>query len=386
MIEGGAAGAPPLRVLQVIDLLRPGVGVPETLRMMVEPARARGVEFTVAALHREPGDFGEELERAGVPVHDLDFKLWRGARRVFALRRIVRDERIAVVHANEARAIELALKARRLVPSLRVVGHLRVTGNVRSGSGRRERWLARNAPRLFEMVAVSQAVLSDFRDATGLKDGGRVILNGRPLERFLAPLPPAERASRRAGLGVPDGVALLLCAATLQPSKDHPTLLRAMAELGESERPFVLLLAGDGPDRAALEEQARALRLGERVRFLGRRDDVAELMKIADLYVMTSVREGLPGSVVEAQASGLPCVVTRCGGPEEVVADGVTGVVVPVGDAESVANVVAALLADEGRRATMSAAARANAKRFDLSRMIDEWVALYRAAATAPPS
>ena len=386
MSAGGAAGAPPLRVLQVIDLLRPGVGVPETLRMMVEPARARGVEFTVAALHRERGDLGEELGRAGVPVHDLDFKLWRGARRVAAIARIARNDRIAVVHANEARAIELALKARRLVPSLRVVGHLRVTGNVRSGSGRRERWLARNAPKLFEMVAVSQAVLSDFRDATGLKDGGRVILNGRPLERFLSPLPPSERARRRAELGVPGTAALLLCAATLQPSKDHPTLLRAMAELVKGGRPFVLLLAGDGPDRAALEERARTLGLGERVRFLGRRDDVPDLMKVADLYVMTSVREGLPGSVVEAQASGLPCVASRCGGPEEVVVDGVTGVVVPVGDAESVARVVGALLADEGLRARMSAAARANAKRFDIGRMIDEWVALYRTTATAAPS
>ena len=98
------------------------------------------------------------------------------------------------------------------------------------------------------------------------------------------------------------------------------------------------------------------------------------------------VREGLPGSVVEAQASGLPCVVTRCGGPEEVVVDGVTGSVVPVGDAVSVANVVVELLADEGKRAGMAAAARANAKRFDIDRMIDEWVALYRAAATAAPS
>jgi len=104
-------------------------------------------------------------------------------------------------------------------------------------------------------------------------------------------------------------------------------------------------------------------------------------MKCADLYVATSVREGLPGSVVEAQASGLPCVVTRCGGPEEVVADEITGVVVPVGDAESVANVVAALLADAPRRARMSAAARAGAARFDVKRMVDEWAALYRAAA-----
>lgn len=130
---------------------------------------------------------------------------------------------------------------------------------------------------------------------------------------------------------------------------------------------------------------ARTVELGlaERVRFLGRRDDVAALMQAADLYVATSVREGLPGSVIEAQASGLPAVVTRCGGPEEVVLDGTTGRVVPVGDAAAFAAATAELLADAPRRARMAAAARANAQRFRLEAMVDAWVALYFRSAGA---
>jgi glycosyltransferase involved in cell wall biosynthesis len=377
------AGGGRLRVLQLIDGLRPGVGVPETLRLMVEPCRARGVDFAVASLHREAGDLGDELARGGVAVHDLDFRFWREARRLWSLRGVVARERTLVVHANEARAIELALKLGRFVPKLRVLGHLRVTGNVRSGSGRRERWLADHAGELFEMVAVSKAVLADYHAATGVK-GGRVILNGRPLARFGGDLDAGERRRRRALLGVPDDALLLLCAATLQPSKDHPTLLRAAARLRVQGLPFRLLLAGDGPDAGLLAALARGLALDDEVRFLGRRDDVAALMQVADLYVATSVREGLPGSVIEAQASGLACVVTRCGGPEEVVVDGASGRIVPVGDDTAVAHAIGELATDPGKRARMGEAARDNARRFDLERMVDEWCALYRQAIGSP--
>ena len=366
-----------LRVLQLLDKLEPGVGVPETLKLLVEPCRARGIDFAVASLHRGEGDLGEELARGGTPVHGLDFRFWREARRLWTLRSIVARERTQVVHANECRSIELALKLKRFVPKLHVLGHLRVTGNVRSGSGRRERWLAKHAPELDEMVAVSRAVLADYHTATGVA-GGRVILNGRPLDRFTAPPDPKEREQQRASFNVPDDAVVLLCAATLQPSKDHPTLLRAAARLRVQGLPFVLLLAGEGPDRKSLEALARELALDDSVRFLGRRDDVPALMRIADLYVATSVREGLPGSVIEAQASGLPCVVTSCGGPEEVVVDGASGKIVAVGDDTAIARAVGELALDPGRRARMGEAARANARRFDLERMADEWCDLYR--------
>lgn len=372
------ASAPRLPVLHLLDFLRPGVGVPETLNLLIEPCRAAGFELHAAPLHREPGDLGAELSARGVPLLDLDVGFPRRARRLVRLLRHVRRHSIRVVHANEYRAIRLALLLSRLAPSLRVLGHLRVTGNVRSGSGRRERWLARHARRLTELVAVSQAVLDDFRAATGLDGFGRVIWNGRPLARFASGA--RERAAARRELALPDGVPALVCAATLQPSKDPGTLLRAAAEMARAGIGFVLLLAGEGPARRELEELAAAPPLAGRVRLLGRRDDVPRLFAAADLYVSSSSREGLPGAVIEAQASGLPCVVTRCGGPEEVVVDGETGLVVAPGDPAALARAIASLLGDAPRRARMAEAARANARRFDLGAMVDAWTALYRAA------
>jgi glycosyltransferase involved in cell wall biosynthesis len=374
----GPAPAAPLRVLQLLDFLRPGVGVPETLLLMVGPCRAAGVELHVAALHRETGDLGEELAALGVPLLDLDLGLLRRPRRLLRLLSYVRRREISVVHANEYRAIRLALALERFAPSLRVLGHLRVTGNVRSTGGRRERWLARNARRLVELVAVSQAVLDEFRLATGISGFGRVIFNGRPLARFADAAQSGARELARRALGLEPGRLVLVCAASLQASKDHATLLRAAAKLARDGPGFTLLLAGEGPAERELSELCASLELGDRVRFLGRRGDVPDLLACADLYVSSSLREGLPGSVIEAQASGLPCVVTRCGGPEEVVVDGTTGLVVPPGDADALARAVVTLSRDAGLRARMAAAARENARRFDLSRMVEAWVELYR--------
>ncbi len=376
-----AASAARVPVLYLLDLLRPGVGVPETLRFLIEPVRAAGFELHVGALHREPGDLGDELAARAVPLLDLAASGFASTlRRMARTGLYLRRHRIALIHANEYRAIHLALRLAQFAPRLRVVGHLRVTGNVRSSSGRRERWLARHARRMSELVAVSQAVLDDFRDATGLRDFGRVIWNGRPLVRFERAADPAERERTRRSLGIAEGVPLLICAATLQPSKDHPTLLRAAARLKQEGVAFTLLLAGEGPARGELEALAASLDLAPQVRLLGRRDDVPQLLSCADLYVSASLREGLPGSVIEAQASGLPCVVTRCGGPEEVVVDGESGLVVPPSDPAALSSALATLLRDAPLRSRMAAAARANARRFDLDRTVAAWSEVYRAA------
>jgi glycosyltransferase involved in cell wall biosynthesis len=371
-------------VLYLLDFLRPGVGVPETLRWLVDPCREAGFELHAAPLHKEKHDLRKEFAARGVPILDLHARfVSQRDRRLFRMFWYVRRHRIRLIHANEFRSIHLSLLLKRFVPSLRVLGHLRVTGNVRSKSGRRSRWLARNAPKMTELVAVSQAVLDDFRDATGLKDFGRVIFNGRPLDRFASgpeAISADERERLRRSFWLPAEGPLLVCAASLQASKDHGTLLRAAARLVEQGRKLTLLVAGEGPDRRELEQLIQELRIAEFVKLLGRREDVPQLLRCADLYVSSSLREGLPGSVIEAQASGLPCVVTRCGGPEEVVVDGETGLVVPPQDPEAFARAIATLLDHPARRARMGVAARENARRFDLAPMVAAWTQLYRDA------
>src|SRR5262249_45156358 len=141
-----------------------------------------------------------------------------------------------------------------------------------------------------------------------------------------------------------------------------------------------LWLAGEGPRKSALEARAQALGLGDRVRFLGARDDVADLMEAADLFALSSEREGLPMTVIEAMRAGRALVSTRVGGTPEVSGEGETGTLVPIGGAGALARAMLDLLQDPVRRAAFGAAGRARwRERFTAERMVRATESLYRA-------
>jgi glycosyltransferase involved in cell wall biosynthesis len=120
------------------------------------------------------------------------------------------------------------------------------------------------------------------------------------------------------------------------------------------------------------------------VQFVGYRDDVHEFYRALDLYLLTSHHEGFSLSTVQALATGLPVVATRCGGPEEIVTDGSDGVLIPAGSPAAVAVAIAALARDPVRRSALGAAARATAEtRFSTRAMLGQYEALYESLATA---
>ena len=141
----------------------------------------------------------------------------------------------------------------------------------------------------------------------------------------------------------------------------------------------IVVVGPDDPDKAdALDRDAVAAAERAGVRFLGRRDDVADLYAAFDLYVLASWREGFPRSAMEAAAMGLPIVATDIRGCREVVDHGATGELVPVRDAVALADAIAALAGDQPRRARLGAAASAKARRdFDQQRVIDRTLTTY---------
>src|SRR5262249_27477376 len=141
----------------------------------------------------------------------------------------------------------------------------------------------------------------------------RVIPNGVDIERFR---PDQERRARMRGAPRLANEVVWLAAGRLIWEKNYPLLLDAMKSLPQS----LLLIAGDGPDAERLRSLAPA-----NVRFLGARDNMPELMNAADAFVLSSVVEGLPSVLLEAAASGLPCVSTDVGGAAEAIRDGITG-------------------------------------------------------------
>jgi glycosyltransferase involved in cell wall biosynthesis len=184
-------------------------------------------------------------------------------------------------------------------------------------------------------VALSQGAAAVLREMLP-RACIEVIPTGIDLGRFT----PDGRASARAALGLSQDDHAIGTAGRLVPVKAHHDLLAAFARLTRRARLFII---GDGPQMPPLREQAHDLGLGERAAFLGHRDDVADLMPGLDVFALASHAEGLPRSLLEAQACGVPVAATRVGSVAEAVCPE-SGHLVPPGDPDAMADALAAAL------------------------------------------
>ncbi len=249
--------------------------------------------------------------------------------------------------------------------------------------------LHRDRHMLREKVAEARFVvpISEFNrrvilDACGEDHAAKleVIHCGIDPEVFRPPAQPAPSG----------GPLRLACVGTLHEVKGQRFLVEACRRLAERGVELRCDFVGDGPDRGRLERSARAGGLGERVRFLGSlpREEVAARLRAADVAVVPSVptrdgrREGIPVALMEAAASGKPVVASRLSGIPEAIEDGTEGILVPPGDAEALADALAALAADPELRRRLGAAARQRMLRdFDLAANAHALAARFRAEA-----
>jgi glycosyltransferase involved in cell wall biosynthesis len=228
-----------------------------------------------------------------------------------------------------------------------------------------------------DRVIVNAAAIRDHLVRTRGFDSRKITLihNGvRVPERIGA----VDRNGVRAELGVGSGERLVVTVARLVPQKNpglFVEMARAVLDAGIRCR-FVVV--GDGPLRAGLAAKALALGLGDVVAFAGFRSDVPRVLAAADVFALTSDWEGLPNAVLEAMAAGVPVVTTDAGGVAEIVSDGVTGYIVPRGDAKGLADRVATLCGDEGRRRQLGDRAHEHVGRqFSIPAMVDRTGMLY---------
>lgn len=360
-------------VLLTTNLARGGA---ETqVAMLALSLSRRGWPVSVVSL-LDPSAFQAELSAAGVHLHSLGMQPGRpNPLAVARLAVILRELRPSVLHSHMfhanllARLMSLAFPAPLIVSTLHSMAE-----SSRHSTGTRWRdWLYRATDPLADAtVAVCQAVAERHAAAGAARRGKlRVIPNGVDTEQFRPDA--AARDRLRGELGVGDEF-VWLAAGRMMWKKDYPTMLRAAGRLGAG----ILLIAGAGPLEAELAALARELRVG--ARFLGPREDLPALMNAADGLVLSSVVEGLPMVLLEAAASGLPCVTTDAGGAREAVLDGQTGFVAPCGNPEALAAAMARLVELPGAaRQEMGRAARHLAlAHFDMGPVTSQWEQLYR--------
>jgi N-acetyl-alpha-D-glucosaminyl L-malate synthase BshA len=185
---------------------------------------------------------------------------------------------------------------------------------------------------------------------------------------------PSEETRCRAALA-PPGAKVLMHVSNFRPVKRVPDVVRVFAKI-RPRLPSVLVLVGDGPERPAVEAEAERLGVADDVRFLGKVDAVADLLRAADLFLLPSASESFGLAALEAMACGVPVVASRVGGVPEVVEDGESGALVPVGDVDAMAERAVELLEpDRWKRAR--AAAVSAALKFDEAKIVPMYEALY---------
>lgn len=332
---------------------------------------------------KDYSDFRNRIRRPDVEVIALHRQDGRPLKLYGQLYRVFKELKPTIVHSRNMTGLDSLLPATLAGVPIRIHGEHGRDMNDPDGSNRKYRLLRKlHSPFVQHYVAVS----SDLAQYLGARVGiaaSRItqIYNGVDTQRFA---PPA-RFQRTAIPGAPfpeEGLFVVGTVGRFQPIKDQATLVRAFARARaldpRAAGSIRLALVGDGAERLAIERTVREAGLSEWVWMPGAREDVPEVLRGFDLFVLPSRGEGISNTILEAMASGLPVVATRVGGNPELVAEGSTGALVPPEDPEAIAKAMLDYVRNPSLRTAHATAARRRAEQcYSLDAMIASYTALY---------
>lgn len=356
-IEGGGPGGAETVLLQLASKL--------------DPSRFRSL-----VLLTSDDWLRQQLVNQRIQTTLVDSKAWYDFRLPRAMTKLIRQGKVDLIHShlpdqNFYSCLAARLTARKVIVTYHGTPGLFTNARVR---GAIKLWTVRHA-------ATAVVVVSDYLRRLLVEAGFPAekivrIYNGVDLNQFAR----GAGGRLRGELGFPDNARLIGMVANLRPSKGYEYFVQAARQVADSIPEARFVVVGEREEGIArqLEYLLRQWGLEDRFVFLGFRADVPEILADLDVFVLSSVSEGLSIATIEAMAAGKPVVVTRSGGPPEVVEDGRTGLLVPPADPQALASRICELLRNPGLAATLSRNARAEAEsRFSLARMIREYESLY---------
>jgi len=345
------------------------------LARRLDPARYR---VTVGCLRRE-GPLLDRLVASELPVVHVDIGRGidspSGALAVLRLARFLRRGRFEILHAHDLWSNLVGMSAGVIarVP-VRITSQRDLSHDAWYGTYRRHilRFLqARSSVVLTNASAIRDGLIAQDRISP---DKVCVIYNGVDLARL-----QRARANREKFFPESAGKKLIVLVGNMiSDVKGHLTLISAAPAIVKAFPHTQFVFVGDGQRRAAFEQAVEACGLNANFLFLGRRNDVPEILASCDIAVLPSLAEGLPNAVLEYLAAGLPVVASALGGNLEVIEDGVTGFLVPPEDAGALAGALLRLLEDEELARLLGKAGREHvSSRFSFDRLVEETENLY---------
>jgi glycosyltransferase involved in cell wall biosynthesis len=347
-------------------------GAERQVLLLAEGMARREWRVVVVALSGTGGKQTAALTQAGVEFVSLRMrKGLADVRGWLHLRRWLRTERPSVVHAHLPHAAWMARWSRLLAPGPAVIDTIHTSSTGTAG----RRWGYKLSGWLTDQTTAVSRDAGDAWRAAGMVAEKKlaIVPNGLDTEQWKPD--HGVRAAMRSETGIGDRF-LWLAVGRLDAVKDYETMLRGFARTDDSS---LLAIAGTGLLEAELRGLAVKLGLGERVRFLGFVPETVRWMQAADAYVLTSQWEGLPMSVMEAAACGLPIVATNVPGTRGLFDEGLDGVRVEAGNAAALAEAMQRVMAlPASERTRMGANARRHVEaRYDLDHVLQRWETLY---------
>ena len=343
----------------------------EVLRLI---DRSRFTPIVISA--KGTGPLGAVVRAAGVELVELQLgpsmvsrDFVRCVREATA---VLRERRVAVVQYFEWRAGLIAIAAARRAGGCRLIAARRSVPKERG----MQRALAELVVRIADRIVVNAEML---RPSGGAGRRTDVIPSGVDTGRFA---PGRDREAAKTGLGFVPETALIGTVGRLEPRKGTDTLLDAVAALGAARPDVALVVVGEGPLRGELAARAERLGIAARVRLLGDRADVDDVLAALDVFVLPSRTEGMSNALLEAMAMALPVVATAVGGTPEVIADGRSGLLVPSDDPAAMAAAIGRVLADPARGRGLGEVARSVVEeRYGARSMVRRLEGIYAAVA-----
>lgn len=358
-----------MRILYLITSTTVG-GAERTLARLVRGLDRKRAEPAGVVCLKPLGPVAGEIESCGVPVRSIGMGYLPSPFDVAKLRGAIDYFRPDIVHAFLYRAIQFARLAK---GDWKLVSSPRVNYRTRPMPLRFIDRLGRNRD---DMTICEAQSTADFMEAGLGYDPSRlrVIRNGiNPVAAS-----PEEVAGVRASLGFGRGDFIILSAGRLSEQKGFPFLIEAMPEVLGKYPSVRLVIAGEGPDRPALESLIARLGLSDKVRLVGEQGNLSPWYMAANAFALPSLWEGLPNCLLEAMSAGLPCVATAVDGTLEICQSGAEALLVPPGSSEGLARALSELCSNSVLRETLSSNGRRNVEaNFTMSRMLAQYEQAY---------
>lgn len=322
------------------------------------------------------GPFFDSLKNDNIKVYQLKKRPQFKPGNSWRLARFIKKEKIDIVTSINSAPLRCTYFASLFVPDMKIL-HVD-QGRSFPNPKKYRPSMKFLSTRIHKIIAVSEELKSSIVKFEHVQpERIRVIYNRIDGSLFEAPINAADKKTE---LGLPLNKLVIGTGVRLAEQKGITYLLKAIALLAHNRNDFCVVIAGDGPLRAALEQETHHLGIQNLIHFIGERTDIHEVIQLFDIYVLPSLWEGLPLVLPEAQAAKRPIIATSVGGTPKVIEDGRNGLLVPPKDPDRLAEAIKELLESPAKRKTFANSGHETfLEKFSLEMSVKEYLEEYKA-------